>query len=190
MTLYNSLCKFGHLLTDENLVPSLLRNEYNRTWKEKHRRNLGIRPKSETKEYCVNGHLKKENTRPNRYDCAVCHREREFQRGRANGAAPLIRLTREEKLAQRRKWQHTRNAKKLEQFIEVVDPLVVYNRDKGICGICHKIVSIDDYHIDHIIPLSKGGEHSYNNVQLAHSKCNLHKWANVPKQNCDLSDTL
>lgn len=29
--------------------------------------------------------------------------------------------------------------------------------------------------IDHIIPLSKGGTHTYNNVQLAHYICNSKK---------------
>ena len=29
--------------------------------------------------------------------------------------------------------------------------------------------------LDHIIPLSQGGTHTYNNVQLAHFLCNISK---------------
>jgi 5-methylcytosine-specific restriction endonuclease McrA len=33
------------------------------------------------------------------------------------------------------------------------------------------------WHVDHIVPISKGGPHSYLNVQLAHAKCNRTKGA-------------
>lgn len=62
-------------------------------------------------------------------------------------------------------------------------------RDKGICKICNKPIDETDYtyindtfvagnyypSIDHIIPLSKGGVHQWNNVQLAHRRCNSKK---------------
>ena len=32
--------------------------------------------------------------------------------------------------------------------------------------------------IDHIQPLSKGGSHDIDNLQLMHHVCNLKKWAN------------
>jgi hypothetical protein len=59
--------------------------------------------------------------------------------------------------------------------VELVDRLAVFERDKGICQICHWPVEYDDYHLDHIIPLSKGGSHTYNNVQVTHGHCNLEK---------------
>jgi 5-methylcytosine-specific restriction endonuclease McrA len=37
------------------------------------------------------------------------------------------------------------------------------------------ISSRDGKHIDHIVPLSRGGLHCYANVQVAHSRCNLRK---------------
>ena len=58
-------------------------------------------------------------------------------------------------------------------------------RDRGICQICG--LPVDDKDIkngharslyptlDHIIPLSKGGTHTWENVQLAHMKCNAGK---------------
>jgi 5-methylcytosine-specific restriction endonuclease McrA len=33
--------------------------------------------------------------------------------------------------------------------------------------------------LDHVIPLSKGGEHSYDNVQVTHPSCNRKKGAKV-----------
>ncbi len=69
-----------------------------------------------------------------------------------------------------------RKATKLAAFIEPVDAAVVFRRDKAVCGICGLKVDPDSkWHIDHVIPLSKGGLHSYDNVQLAHAHCNLSK---------------
>lgn len=67
----------------------------------------------------------------------------------------------------------------------------LYNRDDGICGICGEKCDWSDHQyrgryfiagknypsIDHIIPLSKGGKHSWENVQLAHFSCNSAKGA-------------
>lgn len=65
----------------------------------------------------------------------------------------------------------------------------LYKRDAGICYICGKPCSFDDYvvkdgvtvcgdwypSIDHVVPLSKGGKHSWENVRLAHRRCNYIK---------------
>ena len=40
-----------------------------------------------------------------------------------------------------------------------------------ICGICNNPILVD-YEIDHIVPLSRGGTHTQDNLQLAHSPCN------------------
>ncbi len=69
-----------------------------------------------------------------------------------------------------------RRARKHAAFVEVVDPAVVFARGNGICGICREPVDpAEPWHVDHIRPLSKGGEHSYANTQLAHAACNLSK---------------
>jgi 5-methylcytosine-specific restriction endonuclease McrA len=72
----------------------------------------------------------------------------------------------------------TRRARKLDQFVEHIDPQVVFDTHKGICGICNKPIQ-GGFHVDHVIPLSKGGEHSYANTQPAHPKCNLRKGAKI-----------
>jgi len=68
-----------------------------------------------------------------------------------------------------------RRARKLDQFVEDIDPQVIWDRDQGICGICKDPADHDRFDIDHIMPLSKGGEHSYVNAQLAHPSCNYRK---------------
>lgn len=82
---------------------------------------------------------------------------------------------------------NNRRAKMKKAFIEDVIPMRVFNRDKWICQICGHAVSklrdrnlIDIASLDHIIPISKGGKHSYENTQLAHLSCNLRKSSSMP----------
>ena len=58
---------------------------------------------------------------------------------------------------------------------EYIDRKIVFARDEGICGICEAPADPADFHVDHIVPLSRGGEHTYRNVQVAHPICNLRK---------------
>lgn len=53
----------------------------------------------------------------------------------------------------------------------------LYVRDHGICGICHLPVARWEAQIDHIRPLARGGAHTWQNVQLAHGRCNARKGA-------------
>lgn len=66
----------------------------------------------------------------------------------------------------------------------------LFKRDGGVCAICGKrcrwddkqeladgtIVTHKDYpSVDHIVPLSKGGKHAWDNIQLACRSCNSRK---------------
>ena len=53
--------------------------------------------------------------------------------------------------------------------------LQVIERDGLVCGLCGGGVEEDDIHIDHIIPVSKGGKDMLDNLQVSHSTCNLRK---------------
>lgn len=53
---------------------------------------------------------------------------------------------------------------------DVVD--TVWNRDGGKCVYCG---SNENLHLEHIIPFSKGGDTSVENLQLLCQKCNLEK---------------
>jgi 5-methylcytosine-specific restriction endonuclease McrA len=67
--------------------------------------------------------------------------------------------------------------------VEFVDPIKVFDRDAWRCQICLKKVSKKNRgstkpnapELDHILPLSKGGEHSYANTQCTCRKCNNFK---------------
>lgn len=43
------------------------------------------------------------------------------------------------------------------------------------CAICKQPMTFDKCNIDHIIPVSKGGQHTMANLQLTHIRCNLLK---------------
>ena len=70
-----------------------------------------------------------------------------------------------------------RRAMKARARTEKVERLLVYDRDKGFCHICGVAVFHENWHLDHIIPLSKGGEHNYRNVAVSHPRCNMQKAA-------------
>jgi len=86
-----------------------------------------------------------------------------------------VESNRETRRLSMRRGSASRRARKCLAFIEIVDPLIIYVRDKGVCGICHRRVSCEAFHVDHIVPLVKGGKHSYENTQLTHPRCNLLK---------------
>lgn len=56
----------------------------------------------------------------------------------------------------------------------------IFERDNWICGICHKKVDKMlrypdpmSVSIDHIVPISRGGTHTKDNVQCSHLSCNV-----------------
>lgn len=112
---------------------------------------------------------------------ASARREAEDPEGRAKTNRRAVRAYElrnpERILAKARLRKATRRAQKFGQFVEEIDPQVVFERDEGICGICNGPVDHKSFHIDHIKPLARGGEHSYANVQLAHPSCNCRKGA-------------
>jgi 5-methylcytosine-specific restriction endonuclease McrA len=79
-----------------------------------------------------------------------------------------------------REYTRRHRARKLKAPYEDVDPIMVFVRDEGRCGICGDPVDLNDWHLDHVRPLSKGGKHLYENVQVAHPVCNRRKGAKWP----------
>ncbi|HET7736456.1 MAG TPA: HNH endonuclease [Nocardioidaceae bacterium] len=73
------------------------------------------------------------------------------------------------------------------QDAEFILSLDLFDRDGWICGLCSEPIPSDlrwpeplSASVDHIIPLSKGGRHTLDNVQAAHLICNISKGAKVP----------
>ena len=94
-----------------------------------------------------------------------------------------------------KKKDHARRIRIKEQMVDsdiTIERL--FDRDNGKCALCGGVCNWNDYtrknnffvagnfypSIDHIIPLSKGGEHSWENVQLAHRVCNSKKSNKIP----------
>ena len=71
--------------------------------------------------------------------------------------------------------EQTRRARELGAMVERVDPAVVWESCGGICHICNRPADMQNWHLEHVIPLSRGGEHSYANTRVAHPLCNLRK---------------
>jgi 5-methylcytosine-specific restriction endonuclease McrA/uncharacterized Zn finger protein (UPF0148 family) len=55
----------------------------------------------------------------------------------------------------------------------------LFNLQKGKCPCCKQPLG-DDYHLDHIIPLSRGGLNIDSNIQLLREVCNHQKHARHP----------
>lgn len=64
--------------------------------------------------------------------------------------------------------------------VEIEDGIslaIVFKRSLGICGLCGEWVPPGDASMDHVQPISKGGKHRLDNLQITHLVCNLRKGA-------------
>lgn len=84
---------------------------------------------------------------------------------------------------ERRKANHLkRKAWKMKLPADNIRPNDVFERDGWVCGICGEPVDKNlqwpdqwSKSLDHVKPLSKGGHHVWDNVQLSHLDCNIRK---------------
>jgi 5-methylcytosine-specific restriction endonuclease McrA len=56
----------------------------------------------------------------------------------------------------------------------------LYYRDHGVCMYCEKSLKIHEITCDHVVPKSKGGAYSWDNIVSACSSCNLKKGDHAP----------
>lgn len=80
---------------------------------------------------------------------------------------------------------------------EDIDRRVVFGRDDWTCNICGGPIPQDAAYpdplsaqVDHVVPLSQGGDHSYENVAAAHMRCNLAKRGGLPVDRHELLASL
>lgn len=89
----------------------------------------------------------------------------------------------EEAKVERQRWgrsesgkDHNRRAKNRRRGARAGDPykrMDVFNRDEGICHLCKETVAWEEFSLDHLIPISKGGPDCFENVATAHLECNV-----------------
>lgn len=74
----------------------------------------------------------------------------------------------------------------VDALIETVDTAAIYKRDGGLCQLCGLPVQRGSFEqvLDHRIPVSIGGGHTADNLQLAHRQCN--GWKGNDVQACYL----
>jgi hypothetical protein len=78
---------------------------------------------------------------------------------------------------------HRKRARYFNVPYEYITWRQVFVRDLWLCGICGEPTperlrgTTDDLapELDHVIPMSRGGGHTYSNVRCAHRVCNLRK---------------
>lgn len=75
----------------------------------------------------------------------------------------------------RQKYEAVRRALRKGATVELVDRDVVLANYVGRCGWCSEPVDPANFHVDHIVALVHGGEHSYANTQPVHPACNYQK---------------
>jgi 5-methylcytosine-specific restriction endonuclease McrA len=103
----------------------------------------------------------------------AANREREIERALAYSRGPGRDAKRALDAA---RYALTRGASSAERF--TLDDIFV--RDAGICHLCgdlverHGLGSLSAT-MDHVIPVTKGGHHTLENVKLAHRSCNTRK---------------
>jgi 5-methylcytosine-specific restriction endonuclease McrA len=123
---------------------------------------------------------------------SAAHRER--IRAHANSAhSSVLRSLRHEKDPQRlrdraRTWQRQHHGYRLLQgtaryqrvraagpLYTMLDVNTLYIQQKGMCYYCGVSLEVG-YHVDHKVPLSRGGTHARINLALACPLCNHRKW--------------
>lgn len=180
------VCRHGHLRTPENTYKDgsckQCRKRYSKKWAdanpikvaERKRRFLSTNP-GKSAEY---SRAYNERHPERRREISRSYYERNLDVERERG--------RKYKLAHpevSRKSTARRRARKVANgSVEDVCVLVLGERDGWVCYLCNTAVdaSLDwpdpwSKSIEHVIPLSKGGPHTYDNTKVAHLRCNQRK---------------
>lgn len=95
-------------------------------------------------------------------------------------AAESVRQYRERNPEKLREFAQRRKGRKLGRLPKGTIPTLL-KLQRGCCPIC-KAKLAGKYHVDHVMPLAKGGLHERSNVQLLCPPCNVRKSAKDPVQ--------
>ena len=59
--------------------------------------------------------------------------------------------------------------------IELVEPIEIFRRDNWTCYLCGGKVTSADVSLDHVVPITRGGQHTADNLACTHRECNYAK---------------
>lgn len=103
----------------------------------------------------------------------------------------------EKRLADTRRWSKTPRGKAVRQALEykrralkcrsegsftAADIELHFRTQKGLCWWCGCKLEVGKYHIDHRVPLSRGGSNSANNICITCPHCNMTKHDKLPSE--------
>lgn len=72
-----------------------------------------------------------------------------------------------------RDWDERRRARERgAERVEKIDREYIIARDSGICHLCGKKPPRHLIELDHLVPLSKGGNHTADNLRVSCRRCN------------------
>lgn len=165
--------------------------------REKNKQYLEDNRDKEKERHKLYSSKNKEKKRQYQYNWRVNNRDKSRRKSRVDYAKHPKR--KEYALAWKKKnrdkateAENRRRAIKLSVICERINPIFIFERDQWICGICGKPVDKNlkrphpmSKSLDHIVPLSKKGNHTYDNLQLAHLVCNI-KMSNKDKKRRNL----
>lgn len=125
-------------------------------------------------------------------------RERARYRAANPNWNPPVSKSKSERLAEIRLWRRDYYARRKEMLLAInrvqrakragaegchsaSDVLKLVAAQNSCCACCRCSIS-KSYHVDHIIPLARGGTNWPNNLQLLCAPCNLQKGAKLPEE--------
>jgi len=133
---------------------------------------------------CKNGHHSPRYTRT--HMCLDCRRMHEGARIKANPSAHRAKANKwygenlEKARTAARVRERNKRTKKAESGSHThCDIIDILRLQKGRCGYCRVRLS-DKYHVDHIVPLKRGGSNMRSNLQILCQPCNQTKSAKDP----------
>lgn len=116
-------------------------------------------------------------------NCKECGSAFVARNSRGAFCSPTCSLKDQRRTARRKRRAQIKGAR-----TEPVNPTTVFNRDSWTCQLCGASTpkwargTCDDCapELDHIVPLARGGEHSYKNTQCLCRGCNHNKSDSLP----------
>ena len=153
--------------------------EDNKEILKKHRRKYNADNKEKISKYYFDNKDKNiERDKQYRKDTKESRREyiQQYNKDNSDKIRKHKKIYRDENKHLFLKYIQNRRARKMGQlgflpdnYIEILEQYDTY------CRYCNLDLKINPYHIDHIIPLSRGGLHDFTNLQLICATCNLKK---------------